>query len=411
MRNIYSGETLFARRAGNYLFLIALLSALTFLSPGPAVYASPTVQDDVMTNLQTGADHIQNGRYQEAIDPLKKALASKPDASREMAAHYFLGLAYTGLSRNEEAIESYLQVIKIKPDFTNAYIGLGKVYFNLQKFEEAADTYKKVIGLDPNYAPGHFSLGAAYIGLNRPKEAIEPLKKALSLQPNLNEARYYLGIALARSGDKEAARKEQETLKSADKKLADGLLAEIENADKGGASVASDENAVRIRVGVVAIKNRSSQSVSTNLLRARLVRRLLEAGIAVTTIDTTSNEKAETEATEKGCDYILFTEVSGFLNERPLTDQGGSSSLGAGGGDVFGSSGNRADSLGTSKTEIRIKYKLMRVGTSKPVFEESILGREDRISGREDQIGLETIEKAGFTIADELRKIKPELKK
>src|SRR5437867_3744064 len=88
--------------------------------------------DEVMQLLKAGSDKIQSGHYQEAIEPLQKAINKKPDASKEMAGHYLLALAYTGLNKYQEAVESYKEAIKLNPNFTNAYIGLGKAYFSLE---------------------------------------------------------------------------------------------------------------------------------------------------------------------------------------------------------------------------------------------------------------------------------------
>ena len=52
------------------------------------------------------------------------------------------------------------------------------------------------------------------------KRAIELLRRAASLAPNAAEIQYHLGAALAKNGDKPAARKQLEQLLAANKDFA-----------------------------------------------------------------------------------------------------------------------------------------------------------------------------------------------
>ena len=43
-----------------------------------------------------------------------------------------------------EAIENYKQVIRLRPDYLEAYNNLGIIYGEIRKFKEALDCFKKI---------------------------------------------------------------------------------------------------------------------------------------------------------------------------------------------------------------------------------------------------------------------------
>ena len=173
--------------------LLCALLLLPALFMHSAYAQTPTQDEEVMKLLKTGADYVYSNHFQEAIEPLTKALNAKSDPSRELAGHYLIALAYSGLNRNQEAIESFKKALAFKPDFSNALLGLGKAYLNTEKFEEAVETYKKVVAIDPKDPIGQFSLGVAYIRLKKFNEAAESLKQTVTIKPDFAEAHHYLG--------------------------------------------------------------------------------------------------------------------------------------------------------------------------------------------------------------------------
>ena len=59
-----------------------------------------------------------------------------------------------------------------------------------KKFDEAIEVFKNIIKLDPNYADAYYKIGIAYVMKKDLKSAKEYLKKALKLDPENNYAKY-----------------------------------------------------------------------------------------------------------------------------------------------------------------------------------------------------------------------------
>lgn len=86
--------------------------------------ASPDDHEFLSYCAQGSAAHAA-GKYDEAVDYFKQAIALKP----EVAQPYFdLGLAYDRLRKSNLAIENYEAGLKINPNFVPAYIMLSKAY-------------------------------------------------------------------------------------------------------------------------------------------------------------------------------------------------------------------------------------------------------------------------------------------
>jgi tetratricopeptide (TPR) repeat protein len=99
------------------------------------------------------------------------------------------------LSRYEEAIECYNEVIKLDPKHVDAWHNKGVTLENLDKFEEAIKCYEKIKVLDPNNVDAWYNIGHAYFYLDKYEEAIEYFDKALAIDPNYIDALNYSNLA------------------------------------------------------------------------------------------------------------------------------------------------------------------------------------------------------------------------
>ncbi|RKX92595.1 MAG: hypothetical protein DRP84_09790 [Spirochaetes bacterium] len=147
------------------------------------------------------AFYIQ-GRYKEAIETYKKALAINP---KDEEAYSNLGLAYAAINKNNEAITSYKKAIKINPKWAEAYNNLGIVYKTLGNHEEALKLYEEALKINPEYGDVYNNLGNLYYSINKKEEAIKTYKKALTINPDNTKVYYNLGNLYSSSGENKKA--------------------------------------------------------------------------------------------------------------------------------------------------------------------------------------------------------------
>ena len=85
-----------------------------------------------------GYSLLRLGRYEEAIASYDQAIKFKPDKD---AAWYNRGIALVNLGRYEDAIASYDQAIKFKPDDDAAWYNRGNALDELGRYEDAIASY------------------------------------------------------------------------------------------------------------------------------------------------------------------------------------------------------------------------------------------------------------------------------
>jgi protein O-GlcNAc transferase len=141
--------------------------------------------------------HFQSGNLTKAADLCNVVCKAKPTHA---GAIHLLGLIAHQEGRHNEAIVFLRRAIASKPDFFGAYNNLGVVLCQIGKLEEGIASYQRAVALNPDYAVAHGNLGAAYTDDNRPEEAVAQCQKALQLKPEYAEAHYNLATAFYRLG-------------------------------------------------------------------------------------------------------------------------------------------------------------------------------------------------------------------
>lgn len=142
-----------------------------------------------------------------------------------------------------------------------------------------------------------------------------------------------------------------------------------------------------IRVGVVAINNKSNRPVPVEALRTRLMGGIEGSNIdAVPLQQAISLIEAEAEAKAKQCDYILFTDISG-LKISAAKKLGGLLGRATGVG-------------GIDKAEAKVEFKLYPVGATTPVLESTATAKEE---GDEASVG-KALDAEARAVVNEVRK-------
>ena len=164
---------------------------------------------------------LLNGRYEELISSLTKRIQVSQHNAK---AYFFLGLAFAGLSRSNEAIEAYNQAIRIEPDDSDLYYSLGVSYIRSSNYKEAIKAFKKAVRIKPDDAEAFLNLGFSYGELGHRNEAIEAYKQAIRIKPDFVEAHYNLGEAYLKAKKKAMSIEQYRVLKNLDSELANKLF-------------------------------------------------------------------------------------------------------------------------------------------------------------------------------------------
>jgi tetratricopeptide (TPR) repeat protein len=186
--------------------------------------------------LQTGLEHHQSGRLQEAekiyltilneqpqhpdalhlmgvmahqigksdtaVDLIERAIKANP---YEADFYNNCGEAYRALKKYELAIARYEQALVITPEFAGAHNNLGNTHKEMNQLNEAVNRYEKAIALAPDFPIPYNNLGVVLKELGRYEEAINYLQQALTIFPDYAEAFNNLGNVLLASGEAEKA--------------------------------------------------------------------------------------------------------------------------------------------------------------------------------------------------------------
>jgi hypothetical protein len=109
-----------------------------------------------------------------------------------------------------------------------------------------------------------------------------------------------------------------------------------------------------IRVGVVRVGNKTTQSLDAGNLRGTLIASIMEGSVEAIPLTETAPDAAQAEAKQKDCDYVLFTDVSGLK-------QSAANKIGGMLGRATGASS------GADRFEAKLDYTLVPVAGGAPV--------------------------------------------
>ena len=121
----------------------------------------------------------QQGRSGEAIELLGALIARRADAPA--LSNY--GLVLQDLKRHGEALASYDQALKLKPDFADALNNRGTALIELGRHGEAVASFDRAIAIRPRYAGALVNRAMALGALGRHAEAVAGYDRAAAVAP------------------------------------------------------------------------------------------------------------------------------------------------------------------------------------------------------------------------------------
>jgi tetratricopeptide (TPR) repeat protein len=135
----------------------------------------------------------QSGRYEEAVDLIRQAIARRPKSA------YWYNIAHVHLALKDmpRAEEAFRQAIAIEPRHAEALFHLGCIASRSDDFAGATDFYRQAIDAKPEFTDARVNLGLLLNRVGDAAGAIREFEEALRLRPNDPEIHNNIGIARA----------------------------------------------------------------------------------------------------------------------------------------------------------------------------------------------------------------------
>ena len=130
--------------------------------------------------MKEGQDHLDAGRYQQALAAFEQAIRLEP---RYTYAYALKGQTLSLLKRHQEALAAYERAIQIAPNEAVLYLLKEDALYDCGRYGEALTAVERAIQLDPNEATYHNSKGRDLEALKRYSEALAAYQQAIQLDP------------------------------------------------------------------------------------------------------------------------------------------------------------------------------------------------------------------------------------
>jgi tetratricopeptide (TPR) repeat protein len=125
-----------------------------------------------------GAIKFMKKDYKTALDCYDKVIKLKPNFPD---AYSNRGMMHHNLGELDLAIADYNEALKIKPDNINALNNRGAAYMTQEKYQEAFNDFDEAIKMKPSYPEAYDNRGKARLKLGDKTGACEDWQKAYSL--------------------------------------------------------------------------------------------------------------------------------------------------------------------------------------------------------------------------------------
>lgn len=157
--------------------------------------------DEIRTQL--GIYLSQTGDARAALPLLEPvATSAQPDADALNA----LGIAYAGVGKDADALETFARVLDIDRSNHLALENIGAVHLQRGRIQPAREAFERALAIDPQSSVAYNGLGVVELKSRHPADAIENWTRAVQLDPANYDALYDLATELLKAGRAAEAR-------------------------------------------------------------------------------------------------------------------------------------------------------------------------------------------------------------
>lgn len=136
-------------------------------------------------HLARGKVAAESGRYTDAADEFRKALAAN---SNSLTAHVNLGAVLVQTGDVAGAAAQFQAALRIDPKNTNAHFNLAILLSKSGRHDAAVPHLQAVVGLQPDDPAARFFLAQELSRAQRPEEALAEISVVVKADPNNEEA-------------------------------------------------------------------------------------------------------------------------------------------------------------------------------------------------------------------------------
>jgi hypothetical protein len=127
-----------------------------------------------------------------------------------------LGIALLDQFQYQESIQAFTEVIKLRPDYADAYTNVGLTEIVWEKYDSARTAIRRALSIDPKSARAIYYDGLLQRRLGHSEQEIADFRKVVEMFPESRDARRELGITYYQQNQNSAALEQFETLQKID---------------------------------------------------------------------------------------------------------------------------------------------------------------------------------------------------
>jgi tetratricopeptide (TPR) repeat protein len=136
----------------------------------------------VQVQLQRAFSDMEAERYQSAADRLEAISRIDPE---NPAIFYNLGIAYTFLQREQDALAHFQRCVDLNPLYVQAWYNMGQICLVKNRdYAMARHCFERATAIRPDYIGAHHQRGIACEMLGDTEKALECWNKTLELDPD-----------------------------------------------------------------------------------------------------------------------------------------------------------------------------------------------------------------------------------
>ncbi len=183
---------------GKRLILVGFLAMAVLCVPTQALSVPPNSLTPSLSPLEEGKSLYEQDRYTEALPFLLQAVQQNGKSAR---AHYWLGMTLFALTRDEEALKAFEQVVRRDRFWAPGHMGVGLVYLRMpHRRLDARQAMREAMRLDPGNAEYQYTMGMTYMDqgdtdwlIGSDQDGRDYFQRAVELDPQHPDAFYQLG--------------------------------------------------------------------------------------------------------------------------------------------------------------------------------------------------------------------------